>query len=93
MPDAPTTAEQLGSLALQAMEALESYPEGRAVIGDAMLLVEVQLLDDEGDQIATSTHYYSTSRRTIVQRGLADSFTNGLNADSGVDPFDEDDDE
>jgi hypothetical protein len=66
-------SQKLGSLALQAIDVLDNYAEGRAAIGDAMLLVEIQLLDGEGDQIATATHYFATTRRSVVQRGLIDS--------------------
>ena len=66
-------AQELGDLALQAMAVLEDYAEGRATIGDAMLLVEVQLRDAEGEQIATATHYFATTRRSVVQRGLVES--------------------
>jgi hypothetical protein len=63
---------EIGDLALQAFAVLEEYAPGRAAIGDAMLLVEVQLLDGEGEQIATATHYFATTRRSVVQRGLVD---------------------
>jgi hypothetical protein len=66
-------ATELGDLALQAMAVLEEYAPGRATIGDAILLVEVQLRDGDGDQIATATHYFCTTRRSVVQRGLVES--------------------
>ena len=69
----PATSQALGALTLQAFDVLDNYVEGRAAIGDAMLLVEVRLLDGDGEQIATATHYFATTRRSIVQRGLLES--------------------
>jgi hypothetical protein len=73
MADTLAVSQALGALALQAIDVLDNYVDGRAAIGDAMLLVEVRLLDEEGDQIATATHYFATTRRSIVQRGLLES--------------------
>ncbi len=81
--------QELGGLALKAMECLDAYPAGRARIGDAILLVEVQILDVEDQQIGTSTHYFATTRRSVVQRGLVESFRSGMNAEEGFDDDEE----
>jgi hypothetical protein len=89
MADTLATSQMLGALALQAIDVLDDYAEGRAVIGDAMLLVEVRLLDDEGEQVGTATHHFATSRRAVVKRGLVESCRDGLaeNSDELPDDF------
>jgi hypothetical protein len=85
MADSLADSQKLGALALQALDVLDDYVEGRAQIGDAILLVEVQLLDGDGDQIATATHYFSTTRRIIVQRGLVDACRAGFDDTEAAD--------
>jgi hypothetical protein len=89
MADTLATSQMLGALALQAFDVLDEYAEGRAAIGDAMLLVEVRLLDGEGEQVGTATHHFATCRRGIVKRGLVEACRDGLceNVDELPDDF------
>lgn len=65
---ADTARAELSGLALKALDTLEAQYDGDAEIGDAIIVFEVT--QQEGDEVASYTHWVSTTDRAVVLQGL-----------------------